>query len=133
MEDQYKKLNDKYEKLNQEYSQQQEAVRAVKKETKQMLDELKRLAVVNEELLSEKEKTDAHILKLQDELKDWQMKYDKTRIELRSIKASSISEYDHSKNIINDNFLQPTRDGFISQDHIFTYQASIDDLLLVAR
>lgn len=88
MEDQYKKLNDKYDALNREYREQQEAVRTVKQETKQMLDELKRLAKVNEELLSEKEKTDAIILKLQGELKDWQIKYDKARIELRSIKGN---------------------------------------------
>lgn len=87
MEEQYKKLNDKYTQLDREYSQQQDAVRDVKRETKQMLDELKRLAKVNEELLSEKEKVDAHILKLQDEVKEWQMKYEKARIELRSIKG----------------------------------------------
>lgn len=90
MEEQYKKLDDKYQQLDHEYTQQQEAVRDVKRETKQMLDELKRLAKINDELLSEKEKTDSHILKLQTELKDWQMKYDKTRIELRSIKGKYI-------------------------------------------
>jgi chromosome segregation ATPase len=90
MEEQYKKLDDKYKQLDREYSQQQDAVREVKRETKQMLDELKRLAKINEELLSEKEKSDAMILKLQDEVKDWQMKFDKARIELRSIKGKPI-------------------------------------------
>jgi hypothetical protein len=47
--------------------------------------------------------------------------------------ASSIIESDHSKNIINENFLQPSKDGLISQDHILTYQAYVDDLLLAAR
>lgn len=87
MEEKYKKLNDKHQQLEREYQQQQDAVREVKRETKEMLNELKRLAKINEELLLEKEKTDAHILKLQDDLKDWQMKYDKARIELRSIKG----------------------------------------------
>lgn len=87
MEDQYMKLDDKYHQLERDYTQQQEAVRDVKQETKQMLDELKRLAKINDELLSEKEKTDAHLLKLEAELKEWRMKYDKTRIELRSIKG----------------------------------------------
>jgi chromosome segregation ATPase len=91
MEEQYKKLNDKYMQLDREYSQQQDAVRDVKRETKQMLDELKRLAKINEDLLSEKENADAQILKLQDEVKEWQMKYDKARIELRSIKGKSYS------------------------------------------
>lgn len=40
---------------------------------------------------------------------------------------------DHSRNIINENFLQPSREGLISQDNILTYQAHIDDLLLAAR
>ncbi|KAI8079233.1 hypothetical protein BDF21DRAFT_37761 [Thamnidium elegans] len=134
MEDQYKKLDDKYKKLDREYTQQQDAVREVKRETKEMLTELKRLAKINEELLTEKENTDAHILKLQDELKDWRMKYDKSRFELRNIKASSVLiDADHTKSIINENFLQPSRDGFISQDHILTYQASVDDLLISAR
>ncbi|KAI7883812.1 uncharacterized protein EV154DRAFT_522467 [Mucor mucedo] len=133
MEEQYKKLDDKYKQLDRDYTKQQEAVRDVKNETKQMLDELKRLAKINDELLSEKEKSDAQILKLEAELKDWQMKYDKTRIELRSIKASSMIETDGKGNLIKENFIQPSKDGFISQDHILTYQASIDDLLLSAR
>lgn len=90
MEDQYKRLDDKYKMLDREYTQQQDAVREVKRETKEMLTELKRLAKINEELLTEKENTDAHILKLQDELKDWRRKYDKSRIELRNIKGKNI-------------------------------------------
>ncbi|OAD08691.1 hypothetical protein MUCCIDRAFT_76417 [Mucor lusitanicus CBS 277.49] len=133
MEEQYKKLNDKYEALNREYSQQQEAVRNVKKETKQMLDELKRLAKVNEELYTEKEKAENTIHQLKEEAKEWQIKYEKARIELRSLKASSMINLDHNQNIIKDNFLQPTRDGVIPQDHILTYQAYINDLLTAAR
>ncbi|GAN05354.1 cell polarity protein [Mucor ambiguus] len=133
MEEQYKKLNDKYEALNREYSQQQEAVQNVKKETKQMLDELKRLAKVNEELYTEKEKAENTISQLKEEAKEWQIKYEKARIELRSVKASSMIELDHNQNIIKDNFLQPTRDGVIPQDHILTYQAYVNDLLTAAR
>lgn len=42
-------------------------------------------------------------------------------------------DLDHSQNIIKENFLQPSRDGIISQDHILTYQAYVNDLLLAAR
>ncbi|EPB89130.1 hypothetical protein HMPREF1544_03997 [Mucor circinelloides 1006PhL] len=133
MEEQYKKLNDKYEALDREYNQQQEAVRNVKKETKQMLDELKRLAKVNEELLTEKEKAENTISQLKEEAKEWQIKYEKARIELRSVKASSMIDLDHSQNIVKNNFLQPTRDGVIPQDHILTYQAYVNDLLTAAR
>lgn len=156
MEVQYKRLNEKYDQLDRDYMQQQEAVREVKKETKQMLDELKRLSKVNDELLSEKEKMDNQIQDLKEEVKEWQTKYDKARIELRSIKGkirdtftfgtqcinliytlyytvSSTIEMDHSNDIIKENLLRPTRDGLISQDNILTYQAYVDDLLLSAR
>lgn len=42
-------------------------------------------------------------------------------------------DLDHSQNIVKDNFLQPTRDGVIPQDHILTYQAYVNDLLTAAR
>lgn len=87
MEEQYKKLNDKYETLNREYSQQQDAVRSVKKETKQMLDELKKFAKINEELYAEKEKAENAINQLKEEAKEWQVKYEKARIELRNVKG----------------------------------------------
>lgn len=47
--------------------------------------------------------------------------------------ASSMIDSDHNQNIIKDNFLQPTRDGVIPQDHILTYQAYVNDLLTAAR
>jgi chromosome segregation ATPase len=87
MEEQYQKLSEKYSQLDHEYMQQQEAVREVKRETKQMLDELKRLSKVNDELLAEKEKADNQIQSLKEEVKGWQIQYDKARIELRSIKG----------------------------------------------
>ena len=87
MEEQYKKLNDKYLALDREFNQQQDAVRNVKKETKKMLDELKRLAKVNEELFIEKEKSENTINQLKEEAKEWQIKYEKARIELRNVKG----------------------------------------------
>lgn len=87
MEEQYQKLDDKYQKLDREYNEQQEAVQNVKKKTKQMLDELKRLAKTNEELFAEKEKAENTINQLKDEAKEWQIKYEKIRMELRSVKG----------------------------------------------
>ncbi|KAI8647400.1 hypothetical protein BD408DRAFT_408491 [Parasitella parasitica] len=131
MEEQYRSLNEKFEKVDREYNQQQEAVQNVKKETKELLNELKRLAKVNEELYTEKEKAENMINQLKEETKEWQIKYEKARIQLRTLKASSIIDLDH--NLIKENFLQPSQDGVISQDHILTYQAHINDLLVAAR
>lgn len=87
MEDQYKRLDDKYQKIKEDYHQQQNAVCEVKRETKDMLGELKRLAKLNEELMVERESADNIIQDLKIQVKDWQTKYEKTRIELRSVKG----------------------------------------------
>ncbi|KAG1048132.1 hypothetical protein G6F43_009456 [Rhizopus delemar] len=99
-----------------------------------MLGELKRMAKLNEELILEKENTDNEIQKLKNQIKDWQIKHEKIKIELRTMKAFPTGDrYSKSIDLINENFLQPTRNGIINYDHILTYQASIDDLLSTAR
>lgn len=82
-------MDDKYQALQRDYNQQQDAVRQVKRETVQMLEELKRLARVNEEMHVEKEDAEARIETLTKEAKDWQLKYEKMKIELRSVKGKS--------------------------------------------
>lgn len=90
MEEQYKKLDDKYQTLKQDYNKQQEAVREVKRETREMIEELKRMAKTNEELMLEKEEADKKIKTLRDQVKEWQIKYEKVRLELRSVKGNNI-------------------------------------------
>ncbi|CEG77333.1 hypothetical protein RMATCC62417_12106 [Rhizopus microsporus] len=128
MEEQYKKLDDKYQTLKQDYNKQQEAVREVKRETREMIEELKRMAKTNEELMLEKDEADKEIKTLRDQVKEWQIKYEKVRLELRSVKVSSIN-----CNMIKDNFIQPTKKGVITYDHILSFQTSIDELLITAR
>ena len=90
LEEKYSSLKQKYDRLAEEHKEQQIAVQEVKRETRQMLDELKRLNIVNEELLNEKEKTDNLIQELNKESKKWKMKYDKARIELRSLRGITL-------------------------------------------
>ncbi|RCI01108.1 component of the polarisome [Rhizopus azygosporus] len=134
MEEQYKKLDDKYQTLKQDYNKQQEAVREVKRETREMIEELKRMAKTNEELMLEKEEADKEIKTLRDQVKEWQIKYEKVRLELRSVKAQSIRNVSSINcNMIKDNFIQPTKKGIITYDHILSFQTSIDELLITAR
>ncbi|KAI8366300.1 hypothetical protein EDC96DRAFT_177793 [Choanephora cucurbitarum] len=133
MEEKYNSMKQKYDRLAEEHKEQQIAVQEVKRETKQMLDELKRLNTLNEELLNEKEKTDNLIQELNKESKKWKMKYDKARIELRSLRAASVIEPSHSHSMFQDSYLQPTTNGIVDQDHILTYQNYIEELLTVAR
>ncbi|CEG73076.1 hypothetical protein RMATCC62417_08525 [Rhizopus microsporus] len=134
MEEQYKKLDDKYQTLKQDYNKQQEAVREVKRETREMIEELKRMAKTNEELMLEKEEADKEIKTLRDQVKEWQIKYEKVRLELRSVKAQSTRNVSSINcNMIKDNFIQPTKKGIITYDHILSFQTSIDELLITAR
>lgn len=151
MEEQYKKLDDKYQTLKQDYNKQQEAVREVKRETREMIEELKRMAKTNEELMLEKEEADKEIKTLRDQVKEWQIKYEKVKLELRSVKGNNIESplstwITHLSvvqsirnvssincNMIKDNFIQPTKKGIITYDHILSFQTSIDELLITAR
>ncbi|CAO3680778.1 unnamed protein product [Rhizopus stolonifer] len=132
MEEQYKRLDIKYQKIKEDYHQQQDAVCEVKRETKDMLGELKRLAKLNEKLMVERESTDNTIQDLKIQIKDWQTKYEKTRIELRSVKAYPVDNR-KSNDFIKESFLQPQKNGVINYDHILTFQTCIDDLLSTAR
>lgn len=54
-----------------------------------MLEELKKLAQVHEDLIADKEQADLKIEKLKEEVKEWQTKYEKSRIEIRSLKGTN--------------------------------------------
>jgi chaperonin cofactor prefoldin len=66
-----------------------------------MLGELKRMAKLNEELTLEKENTENEIQKLKNQIKDWQIKHEKIKIELRTMKGklSSLSFISYLINI----------------------------------
>ncbi|KAI8377282.1 hypothetical protein BD560DRAFT_367030 [Blakeslea trispora] len=133
MEEKYKLLKQKHDMLMQEHKEQQKAVQEVKRETRQMLDELKRLNTINEDLLNEKEKAENLIQEMNEESKKWKTKYEKARIELRSLRAASVIEPSQSHNMLQENHLQPTRNGIVNQDHVLTYQNCVEELLTAAR
>ncbi|KAI9264470.1 hypothetical protein BY458DRAFT_514136 [Sporodiniella umbellata] len=141
MEQDYKALDDQHQKLKQEYQKQQQAVMEVKRETKETLVELKRLAQLNEELVQEKETATTKIQSLELQLKQWQTKYEKSKIELRTVRGDprqslqpGIKENSFLQPGIKENsFLQPSQNGVISFDHILTYQTCVNELLTAAR
>ncbi|KAI8373137.1 uncharacterized protein BYT42DRAFT_579303 [Radiomyces spectabilis] len=130
--DRLKKIEEEYHRLQNENRGHQRLMREVKDETSELLKELKVLASENDELRAEKERADARIRYLAEEARKWEDKYEKARLELRNLKASST--YGAPKcDLSQTGFIQPTKEGVIQHAHIIAYQAAIDELLQVAR
>ncbi|RIA81436.1 hypothetical protein C1645_837032 [Glomus cerebriforme] len=68
------------------------------------------------------------------EVNEWRSKYEKTRTELRNLKATSSFYKEAPKvDVVKDNNLAPTPDGAIEETKIVSYQVAIDDLLRAGR
>ncbi|CAG8485028.1 4490_t:CDS:10 [Diversispora eburnea] len=106
----------------------------VQKEASTLLEEIKLLSMQNDDLYSEKEQDSAKIKTLTVEVNEWKSKYEKVKIELRNLKATSSFFKETPKiDVIKDNSLAPTPDGAIDESKIIAYQISIDDLLRAGR
>ncbi|KAG2226469.1 hypothetical protein INT45_014213 [Circinella minor] len=130
LQEEYNRLDDQYRQLEQEHRDQQDAVREVRDEAGHLLEQIKLLSSKNDDLRAEKARSDDRVRQLTEEAQEWQSKYEKSRLELRTLKASSLID---SAIPQQTGFIQPTRNGVISHDHILTYQTSIDELLRTAR
>ncbi|KAI8149692.1 hypothetical protein BJV82DRAFT_662980 [Fennellomyces sp. T-0311] len=130
LQEEYNRLDDQYSQLQQEHREQQNAVQEVRDEAGHLLEQIKILSSKNDELRAEKARSDDRVRQLAEEAKEWQSKYEKVRLELRTLKAGSLIDAAIPQ---QTGFIQPTRNGAISHDHILAYQTSIDELLRTAR
>ncbi|GBB87270.1 hypothetical protein RclHR1_13700001, partial [Rhizophagus clarus] len=127
-------LEREFDKLTEDHHQQQEVANDVQKEATGLLEEIKEISKRNEELCAEKEVDATKIKALMTEINDWKNKYEKIRIELRNLKATSSFYKEAPKvDIVKDNSLAPTPDGGIEETKIVSYQVAIDDLLRSGR
>ncbi|KAI9313975.1 hypothetical protein BX666DRAFT_1975378 [Dichotomocladium elegans] len=134
LQEEYNRLDDQHRQLQREHRDQQDAVEEVRDEVSNLLEQIKLLSTKADDLRIEKDKAIERVRQLTEENKSWQEKYEKCRIELRTLKASSLGSSDYQKqDIIKSEFLQPSRDGIISHDHIISYQTAIDNLMQTAR
>ncbi|KAG0796050.1 hypothetical protein G6F16_006096 [Rhizopus arrhizus] len=140
----YTSNNDGIEKVRSEYEYQ---ISIMKNRIKQLEDKLEMggMNSIDRELLEQlqtKEREDEKIIcqleeqykKLDDKYTRLKDDYEKQQDAVQEVKPFPTGDrYSKSIDLINENFLQPTRNGIINYDHILTYQASIDDLLSTAR
>ncbi|KAL0096863.1 hypothetical protein J3Q64DRAFT_1630293 [Phycomyces blakesleeanus] len=129
----YKRLEEDYNRLEREYNSQQEAVRQVKKDTQRLITDLKSLSSKTAILDQEKLQLEQQLRIAKEEAKMWQTKYENTNQEINYLKGISPTSETFKNDIRKENFLQPTREGIISQDSIMSYQTAINELLETAR
>ncbi|CAG8561313.1 7706_t:CDS:10 [Paraglomus occultum] len=128
------RLEEELKELNEEHSHQLEVANDVRKQATSLLEEIKSLSRQNEELLTEKEKDTAKIKELTTQVNDWKSKYEKVKIDLRNLKATSSFVKEHPKiDVIKDNSLAPSSDGAVEEAKIMAYQVAIDGLLRAGR
>ncbi|KAL0091279.1 hypothetical protein F4703DRAFT_1732029 [Phycomyces blakesleeanus] len=129
----YKCLEEDYNRLEREYNSQQEAVRQVKKDTQRLITDLKSLSSKTAILDQEKLQLEQQLRIAKEETKMWQTKYENTNQEINYLKGISPTSETFKNDIRKEIFLQPTREGIISQDSIMSYQTAINELLETAR
>ena len=123
----------------------------MRNEIQNLVDELKDLALRNEELSSEKDADQATIENLNHQVKDYKRKYEQAKTELRNVKGLSIPDMLQSILILSLHcfiatsqlFLQQTpkaedqlpvaENGAILDIHVTAFQSATDSLLMVAR
>ena len=123
----------------------------MRNEIQNLVDELKDLALRNEELSSEKDADQATIENLNHQVKDYKRKYEQAKTELRNVKGMFIPKMLQSILLLNlpcfiatsQLFLQQTpkaedslpvaENGAILDIHVTAFQSATDSLLMVAR
>jgi len=106
----------------------------VHREAANFLKEMRGLSNNNERDQKDKEKHQAEINKLQEEIKDWRSRYTKIRAQLRNLKAASVvlpGVADISTYRRDGAFSDPN--GLVSDIQMTKFQIVIDELLRTAR
>ncbi|KAI9007950.1 hypothetical protein CLU79DRAFT_777223 [Phycomyces nitens] len=129
----YKRLDQEHSRLKNEYSSQQEAVYQVKQDTQRLIIDLKTLSSKTAALDEEKIQLENQLRVAKEEAKTWQTKYENANQEINYLKGISTTNGTYKSDMIKENFLQPTREGVISQASIISYQTAINELLETAR
>ncbi|CAG8568124.1 289_t:CDS:10 [Acaulospora morrowiae] len=129
-----KELNEKQASRLVQLEQKLEESDQQQQEVETILESFQSLSGKYDELCSEKDQDATRIKDLTTEVNEWKSKYEKIKIELRNLKATSSFFREAPKvDIVKDNSLAPTPDGAIVESKIVAYQVAIDDLLRAGR
>lgn len=131
----YENLDRAHQQLQGDLRQQQEVTAEVKQDATNFLREMKALSERSNHNAEREEKLVRQVHKLEDEIKDWRVRYTKVKSQLRTLRAPSISsptqQPDMDQLLKNRAFLQ--QDGLVKHVHATRFQVTIDELLRTAR
>lgn len=107
----------------------------VRQESAQTLQELTVLSQQHDQTENEREELLTRVSQLEKEVADWRTKFTKTRSQLRTLKATSMSlraDHPDATQLARDrSFTDPK--GLVKDIHVTNYQTAIDELLHLAR
>lgn len=110
-----------------------EVVKELQNEFVILMDEMKALSERNEELLAERESEADRIRELQAEIQEYRRRWEKSRTELRNLKATSVMFTSRAIVGTTTDHMPASPDGNIADVHVSAFQTSIDNLLSTAR
>ena len=116
--------------LQREYGEQEEVVTELRGEVTSLVEELRQLALRNDEILAEKDSDQAVIHDLNSQVSSYKRKYENAKTELRTLKATSQLYVQPPK---ADDFMPASEEGAIADVSLTAFQSSIDELVAAAR
>ena len=128
----FDRLEKSYQEQRQELEEQRTATKQVKQEATTLWREMKVLSERSSGSLEHEEHLVRQVHRLDDQVKEWQGRYARTKAQLRTAHASS-----RSLSLAQPEMPQigplTDPDGLIKDVHVTSFQMAVDDLLRTAR
>lgn len=131
--DRYSQLDSEHQYLKQALAEQEKVTEEVRRETMTFLTEMKAMSERSETSWEREEKLTRDVSRLQDEVKEWRSRYTKTKTQLRTMRAASMSFNMQAPSLAGKESEFSTPDGLVKDIHVTKFQISIDELLRAAR
>lgn len=131
----YENLEREHRALQAQLLEQQQVTNEVKEEASVFLSEMRILSDRNGQTWEREERLIQQIHRLEEEVKEWRSRYARTKTQLRTLGASSVSlsipQPEAGKYAKDGAFTQ--QEGLVKDIHVTNFQIAVDELLRHAR
>ncbi|PFH63459.1 hypothetical protein XA68_10052 [Ophiocordyceps unilateralis] len=122
------------DELRESLRQQRQVTDEVRREAQEFLREMRSLSQQSEATYEKQAVMEKTIEQLEREVRDWRNRYERTKTQLRNMRASSLGlqrEQDAARYVRDKGFL--SSGGLVKDVHVVKFQTAIDELLQTAR
>ncbi|RDA95516.1 hypothetical protein CP533_5418 [Ophiocordyceps camponoti-saundersi (nom. inval.)] len=122
------------DELRESLRQQRQVTDEVRREAQEFLREMRSLSQQSEATYEKQASMEKTIEQLEREVRNWRNRYERTKTQLRNMRASSLGlprEHDAAKYVRDKGFL--SGGGLVKDVHVVKFQTAIDELLQTAR